>query len=102
MHEFDTLEATEATLHTLADREEPLVVELPVQPGRKEARWAHRLAGEPEVEAGELMAPALSPAMQAARAEGDRIAALEERVETLEDELQSLREAFREFRLQFE
>ncbi|MEP0546424.1 MAG: DUF480 domain-containing protein [Rhodothermales bacterium] len=102
MHDFDSLEATEATLHTLAERDEPLVVELPIQPGRKEARWAHLLAGAPEIEAGETTAPAFSPTMQAARAEGDRIAALEERVEVLEDELQSLREAFRDFRLQFE
>jgi uncharacterized protein YceH (UPF0502 family) len=102
MHEFATLEDAEATLRALAEREEPLVTELPVQPGRKEARWAHLLAGEPEVEAEEGPAPALSPAMQAARSEGDRIAALEERVEALEDELRQVREAFREFRAQFE
>jgi uncharacterized protein YceH (UPF0502 family) len=102
MHEFATLEDAEATLRALAEREEPLVTELPVQPGRKEARWAHLLAGEPEVEAEEGPAPALSPAMQAARSEGDRIAALEERVEALEDELQKVRAAFRDFRSQFE
>ena len=102
MHAFDTLEATEAALQRLAEREEPLAVELPVQPGRKEARWVHLLAGTPDIESEEAPAPALSPAMQSARAEGDKIAALEERVEALEDELQSLRDAFREFRLQFE
>ena len=102
MHDFASLEEAEATLGSLADRDEPLVVELPIQPGRKEARWTHLLAGEPDIESGENLAPALSPAMQAARAEGDRIEALEERVATLEDELQSLREAFRDFRLQFE
>jgi uncharacterized protein YceH (UPF0502 family) len=77
-------------------------MELPVQPGRKEARWAHLLAGEPEVEAEEGSAPTFSPAMQAARAEGDRIEALEERVELLEDELQSVRAMFEQFRSQFE
>jgi uncharacterized protein YceH (UPF0502 family) len=102
MHEFDTLDAAEATLRSLAERDEPLVTELPVQPGRKEARWAHLLAGEPEVEAEEGTTPGLAPAMQAARAEGDRIEALEARVETLEDELRAVRAAFEKFRSQFE
>ncbi len=102
MHEFASLEVAETVLHNLAERDEPLVMELPVQPGRKEARWAHLLAGAPEVEEGEASSPAFSPAMQSARAKGDRVAALEERVETLEVELQALREAFSNFRLQFE
>jgi uncharacterized protein YceH (UPF0502 family) len=102
MHEFDSLEDAEATLRALAERDEPLVTELPVQPGRKEARWAHLLAGPPEFEAEEGAAPALAAAMQAARAEGDRIAALEARVETLEDELQTVRAMFEKFRSQFE
>ena len=102
MHEFDTLDAAEATLRSLAERDEPLVTELPVQPGRKEARWAHLLAGELEVEAEEGTTPGLAPAMQAARAEGDRIEALEARVETLEDELRAVRAAFEKFRSQFE
>ena len=102
MHEFDTLDAAEATLRSLAERDEPLVTELPVQPGRKEARWAHLLAGELEVEAEEGTTPGLAPAMQAARAEGDRIEALEARVETLEDELCAVRAAFEKFRSQFE
>ncbi len=102
LHEFASLEAAEATLHRLADRDEPLVAELPLQPGRKEARWAHLLAGEPEVEAAEARAPEASPAMQKARADGDRLAALEERVEALEAELRALRESFSDFRRQFE
>ena len=102
MHEFDTLDAAEATLRSLAERDEPLVTELPVQPGRKEARWVHLLAGELEVEAEEGTTPGLAPAMQAARAEGDRIEALEQRVEALEEELRAVRMAFEKFRSQFE
>lgn len=102
LHEFASLDDAEATLRGLAERDEPLVTELPVQPGRKEARWAHLLAGEPEVEEAEGPTPMLTPAMQAVRAESDRIAALHERVGELEAELQQLREAFREFRRQFE
>jgi uncharacterized protein YceH (UPF0502 family) len=102
LHEFETLDAAEATLRSLAERDEPLVTELPVQPGRKEARWVHLLAGELEVEAEEGTTPGLAPAMQAARAEGDRIEALEQRVEALEDELRAVRAAFEKFRSQFE
>ncbi len=102
MHAFASLEAAEATLRDLAEREEPLAAELPVQPGRKEARWAHLLAGMPDAEAGDAPTPALAPAMLAARAGGDRLAALEERVAALEDELQALRATFQDFRRQFE
>ncbi|MEM1041249.1 MAG: DUF480 domain-containing protein [Bacteroidota bacterium] len=102
MHAFASLEVAEATLHGLAEREEPLAVELPVQPGRKEARWAHLLAGTPEVEESETPSSSFSPAMQSAREKGDRVEALEERVERLEAELQELREALSDFRRQFE
>lgn len=102
LHEFETLEAAEAAVRGLVERDEPLVLELPVQPGRKEPRFAHVLSGTPEVEALEERPPTFSPAMQAARAEGDRIAALEEKVTDLESELGDLRDAFERFREQFE
>jgi uncharacterized protein YceH (UPF0502 family) len=102
LHEFESLDAAEATLRSLAERDEPLAVELPVQPGRKEARWAHLLAGQPEVDAEETPAPTFSAAMQAARSEGDRIEALEARVEALEDELRAVQSAFAAFSSQFE
>ena len=101
LYAFESLEEAEATVRRLAERDEPLVVELPVQPGRKEPRFAHLLSGTPEVEATEHVA-AEAPAMRVARAEGDRIAALEERVETLESELGDLRDAFERFRQQFD
>ena len=108
LYAFESLDEAEAAVRRLEEREEPLVVELPVQPGRKEPRFVHLLAGMPEVEeaehpagAGQAVA-AESPAMRAARAEGDRVAALEERLEALEGELGDLRDAFERFRQQFE
>lgn len=101
LYAFESLEEAEAAVRRLGERDEPLVVELPVQPGRKEPRFAHLLGGMPEVEETDH-ATAESPAMQAARAEGDRIAMLEERVEALEGELGDLRDAFERFRQQFE
>ncbi len=102
LYAFESLEEAEAAVRRLEERDEPLVVELPVQPGRKEPRFAHLLAGAPEVEATEQAVAAEPPAMRAARAEGDRAAALEERVEALEGELADLRDAFERFRQQFE
>ncbi|MGB8508559.1 MAG: YceH family protein, partial [Pyrinomonadaceae bacterium] len=47
LYNFEGLADVEATLEALANREDgPLVARLPRQPGRKEARYAHLLAGE--------------------------------------------------------
>jgi uncharacterized protein len=102
MFPFETLEEAEAALRALVEREEPLTVELPVQPGRKEPRYAHLLSGEVEPEA--LPPGEASPAapMAAARAEGDRIAHLESLVEALAEEVSALREELSTFRRQFE
>lgn len=99
MHEFASLDEVEATLRLLAEREEPLVTELPIQTGRKEARWAHLLAGTPEIDEEDERRLKLAPAMQAVHAEGDRITALEKRVEELEVEMQQLREIIRDLGL---
>lgn len=45
MVELDGVEATEAALKVLAARDEPLVVRLHREPGQREVRYAHLLAG---------------------------------------------------------
>ena len=92
MHEFANLGETQETLDRLMRRDEPLIVRLPVQPGRKEARFAHLLSGEIDVEA--LAAAQPTRAVQA-EAAADRITRLEE-------EVASLKAMFEEFRKQFE
>jgi uncharacterized protein YceH (UPF0502 family) len=47
LHAFGSLEEVERALRSLAGREEPLVEELPRQPGQKEQRWVHRLGAAP-------------------------------------------------------
>jgi uncharacterized protein YceH (UPF0502 family) len=47
MHAFGSVEEVERVLGELAARQEPLAVRLERQPGRKEARWAQRLAAGP-------------------------------------------------------
>jgi len=94
------LAAAEEALTTLAEREPPLVVLLPRQPGRKEQRYAHLLAGPPEVSAeGHLP---VEPARVKVLAENQRITALEEAVAELRWEVEALRAQLAAFRAQFE
>jgi uncharacterized protein YceH (UPF0502 family) len=88
---FDDLEAVESTLHKLAEME--FVVQLARQPGFKEQRYAHLLAGP--VEAAETAPPPEVAAAPRSSPGRDRIAALEE-------DLAQLRREFEDFRRRFE
>ena len=92
MHEFGNLGEVQETLDRLMRRDEPLLVRLPVQPGRKEARFAHLLSGEIDVEA-----IAASQPTRASQAE-----AASDRITKLEEEVASLKAMFEEFKKQFE
>ena len=48
--DFKDLEQITRTLHGMAERDRPLVVELPRQPGKREERFAHLLCGRPKIE----------------------------------------------------
>lgn len=74
MAELPSLEEVERLLDGLSSRSTPLVVQLPRQPGKREARYAHLLAGEVDTSAleatsdhGSVREPGLA----------DRVAALE-------------------------
>jgi uncharacterized protein YceH (UPF0502 family) len=77
-----------------------LIRKLPRQPGRKESRYAHLLAGEPENVEPAAAAP--EAAVLQVRAENERLAALEQEVDALRSELAELRSAFLEFKSQFD
>jgi uncharacterized protein YceH (UPF0502 family) len=86
MHRFDELTDVTGALQKLMEREPPLVVVLPRQPGTKESRYAHLLCGP--VEAGSFAAsPAYPPA---AAGEGGVDS---ERLARLEAEVAELRKA---------
>jgi len=104
LHAFATGDGVEAALQGLAEREDgPLVVRLPRQPGRKEHRWMHTLCGVPEVVAEEEPSSVRqAPAFSQARADRERMAALEAEVADLRRELQGLKEEVAQFRRQFE
>lgn len=94
------LQAVEELLQNLMEREEPLVMRLPRQPGRKEHRFAHLLSGQPDIE--ETSALPTEPARLKVAAENDRIARLEEEVAALRAELDEVSKQLKAFQSQFE
>ncbi|NKB66717.1 MAG: DUF480 domain-containing protein [Candidatus Latescibacteria bacterium] len=101
LHEFADLDAVEAVLTQLTEREETLAILLPRQAGRKERRYAHLLTGPPEVTEEEGEGPVEAATLEV-RAENQRLADLEEEVERLRAELEALQEEFRAFKGQFD
>ena len=99
MYRFDDLGVVESTLHRLMEREPPLVMKLPRQPGTKESRYAHLLAGEMEG----WSEPAETQPLAATSIEDEqRIARLETEVHSLRQEVADLRQQLVDFRKQFE
>ncbi len=83
-------EGIQAALNDLADRAQPLVVELPRAAGQSATRWAHTLSGAPSMD----FAPPSAASTRAVAAPGvdvsalvSRIAALEARMAELEKQL---------------
>lgn len=86
LFEFDDLDDVQYALKGLMDREPPMVAGLPRQPGQKEGRYAHLLAGEPDIpEPPER--PASSSKAGALEA---RVCDLEAAVEQLQKQLDAL------------
>jgi hypothetical protein len=101
MHPFADLAEVEDVLRELMEREDPLVVRLPRQPGRKDSRNCHLFSGMPDVTAEEYeVSP--EPARVRLMAENERMVKLEEEVAALRSEVAVLRQAVEEFKSQFE
>jgi len=101
LYEFKELEEVELTLQALLSAQPPLALKLPRQPGTKESRYAHLLAGAVQIEEREV-APRLEPATVAIRQENERLAALEDETAQLRSDLQELKQEFLDFKKQFE
>ncbi len=99
MHRFATLEDVQSALQKLMQREPPLVKVLPRQPGTKESRYTHLLAGD-VVEAEALVQA--GAAVERNPADAERIARLEEEVAELRREVSELKDQLARFRRQFE
>ncbi|MGA9528473.1 MAG: YceH family protein [Terriglobales bacterium] len=98
LHSFETLDDVQSALQRLMQREPPLVKVLPRQPGTKESRYMHLLAGD--VAVAETPPAAASANLHAGDA--GRLARLEEEVSALRSELATLKDEWERFRRQFE
>lgn len=97
--EFVDSSHVEVTLDSLATLDPPLVVALPRQPGQKEVRHTHLLAGPPVLDAPQEDA---SPSGTRRPAAPDRVGELEGDVAALREEVAELRAELHAFREQFE
>ena len=100
LYEFAGLEEVEQILHSLSAKDEPLVTKLPRQAGQKEARFAHLLSGEVNIEQLAEAQPARKATVRTN--DSDRVAKLEEQVQALTAQVESLTRQFEEFKKQFE
>jgi uncharacterized protein YceH (UPF0502 family) len=84
LYEFESIEEVQEVLEKLSSPDMPYVVQLPRRPGQKEVRYAHLLAGTPEINDDDFADD------QPVRSSG----ALESRLAKVEQELADLKEAF--------
>ncbi|RKQ39074.1 YceH family protein [Enterobacter sp. R1(2018)] len=86
MYEFSDMAQVEATLETLAARDDgPFVVRLPREPGKRESRYMHLFSGEVEAQAAAadvLTEPAEDLAARVERLETE-VAELKQRLDSL-------------------
>jgi hypothetical protein len=99
MHRFETLDDVQSALQKLFQRDPALAKVLPRQPGTKEARYVHLLAGDVVVSESPQLAGAT---FDRTSGDGERVARLEEEVATLRSEVAELKEQLERFRKQFE
>src|SRR5438552_4635432 len=101
LYDFSGLEEVDETLHALSTKDtDPLVMKLPRQSGQKDARFAHLLSGEVDVE--QLAEDQTTGRTTRRSSDAERIEKLEERVETLTSDVEGLRQQFEQFKKQFE
>jgi uncharacterized protein len=99
MFRFDDLADVQSTLQRLMQHDPPLVKMLARQPGTKEARYVHLLAGD----TGTWETPQPSAnAVSGTLAGNEQISRLEEVVARLEQQVVELKKEFTDFRKQFE
>jgi uncharacterized protein len=98
MFRFEHLDDVQSTLQRLMERDPPLVKILARQPGTKESRFAHLLAGEKE----SWSEIAESRSGTVTGSEDERVQRLEIEVGHLRREVSEIREKLAEFRKQFD
>jgi uncharacterized protein len=95
-HAFESVTEVESLLENLSRRETPLVRLLPREPGRREARWAQLLTGEPVPTTGGAASPAPAADPPVPTVEPGPPPPGDEELSLLRDELAELRQRFEE------
>lgn len=91
LHLFDDIDDVDYQLQRMAEAEPVLVMQLPRQPGQKEQRFMHLLAGEPDLESLTIAPVATTaPATPAHTKMEERISTLETVVKSLQERLNTL------------
>jgi uncharacterized protein YceH (UPF0502 family) len=98
MFRFEELSDVQATLQKMIERDPALVKPLPRQPGTKEIRYAHLLAGD----VGAWEPAPVSYSSPSAFDAAERLTHLETEVADLRRELADLKQVVESFRKQFE
>jgi len=99
MHRFEELSDVQSTLQRLMQRDPPLAMVLPRQPGTKEARYMHLLSADLQE-----LSLAIAPSSAIANhPEGNEpLMRLEDEVQQLRKEIADLKQQFESFRKGFE
>jgi len=102
LHPFNTLEDVEATLQELINRTDgAMVVKMPREPGRKEPRYTHLLAGEAAFNTAPAEPPP-EPARLLVQAENERFTRIEQELAVLKAEIEAVKTQFANFKKQLE
>jgi uncharacterized protein YceH (UPF0502 family) len=101
MHRFEDLTEVQSSLQRLMQRDPALVRVLARQPGTKESRYKHLLAGDAE-DAPDVARAATPASVSGDLADVDRITRLEEELADVRTEVADIKQQFATFRKQFE
>jgi uncharacterized protein len=101
MHRFEDLTEVQSTVQRMMQSDPPLVRVLPRQPGTKESRYKHLLAGDVE-DAADVAQPRSSAFVASHSHDANRITHLENLVSDLRKEVADLKQQLANFRKQFE
>jgi hypothetical protein len=102
LHTFDSVEDVEGVLAALAAGDDPLVRELPREPGQRESRWIHQVGTEatlPPAAPAPTDVPSTAAAALRPPADAPRRSEIEERLERLEASVADLATELRALRL---
>ena len=98
LYTFEDLADVQSTLQRLMDRNPALVKVLPRQPGTKEARYIHLLAGDADF----TSLPSAPAHEESQPANPSRVEELERQLAELRQEFADLKQQFADFKKQFE